>query len=341
MPLAQAIYGPGDPQIVFDSPELADYVTERTRNEQPLLFLLKLSDFQEDLPGSVIAFWSGNQGDSRNAARRPALALSWRSAAELQSIEKRILLEYGRTLDLPRIDTAAAKAIAWSFESEADSLAPTLEVRAGKGERVWNWTRMASTITAPGDWAELRLLAVRDPLALGESFVSRLADTWVVTAAPEEQEVAWLFRSPTGVEHRVRAEYEGNYRWVVNFIPDELGPWRYHWNHRFTPKGFDSAWGAFDVVLAGRANGRAQLRRFLEELKTLDPPADAETQARWMIRFTRLERAVLLFETPESFNSAQSSALRELLNEIRGQLGEPVPDSIPLLPDAPPPWARE
>ena len=222
---------------------------ELTEGELPLLFLLKLSDFQEDLPGSVIAFWSGNQGDSRNAARRPALALSWRSAAELQSIEKRILLEYGRRLDLPRIDTAAAKAIAWSFESAADSLAPTIEVRAGKGERVWNWTRMASTIAAPGDWAELRLLAVRDPLALGESFVSRLADTWVVTAAPEEQEVAWLFRSPSGVEHRVRAEYEGNYRWVVNFIPDELGPWRYHWNHRFTPKGFDSPWGAFDVVL--------------------------------------------------------------------------------------------
>ena len=340
MPLAEASYGPGDTEVLFQSPELAAYATERTRAGQPLLFLLKLSDFQEDLPGSVITLRSGNQGDSRNIARRPLLTLSWRSAAELRSVEKPILLEYGRSLDLPRIDTKTAHSMAWTFEAAADSLEPTLELRTGKGDRIWNWTRMAPAMEPPGDWAELRLLAVRDPLVLGEPFVSRLADTWVITAAPEEQEVVWRFRSPTGVEHQVIAEHEGNFRWFVRFTPDELGPWRYRWSSSFTPRGFTSPWGAFDVVLSGRANGRAQLKRFLEELKTLDLSDDAETQARWMIRFTRLERAVLLHETPESYGSTQGAALRELLNEIRGQLGETVPDPIPLLPDAPPPWAR-
>jgi len=341
MPLAEASCGPGDTEIVLRSADLADYATERTRDGKPLLFLLKLSDFQEDLPGSVLTLWSGNQGDSRNVARRPALTLSWRSPAELRSVEKRILLEYGRRIELPRIDTHAAHSMAWTFESEADSLAPTLELRGGAGDRVWNWSRMAQASKAPGDWAELRLLAVRDPLVLGGSFVSRLADTWVLTAAPEEQEVVWRFRSPSGVEHPVTAEYEGNFRWFVQFTPDELGPWRYRWSSRFTPRGYTSPWGAFDVVLSGRANGRAQLKRFLGELKELDLRDDPEARTRRMIRFTRLERAVLLQETPESFNSPAGSATRDLLNEIRGLLGETVPDPIPLLPDAPPPWARK
>ena len=41
--VAEASYGPGERQIVFRSDELATYATERIRDGQPLLFLLKLS----------------------------------------------------------------------------------------------------------------------------------------------------------------------------------------------------------------------------------------------------------------------------------------------------------
>ena len=51
------------------------FVLQRVRGGKPLLFLLKHADDHEDSPGSVITIYSGNHGDSRNVARRPALTL--------------------------------------------------------------------------------------------------------------------------------------------------------------------------------------------------------------------------------------------------------------------------
>ncbi len=61
-PLARAIYRPGDPSIVFQGTRLTTYVDERIQLGRPLLFLFKLSDYLEDIPGSDAPCVFGESG---------------------------------------------------------------------------------------------------------------------------------------------------------------------------------------------------------------------------------------------------------------------------------------
>jgi hypothetical protein len=72
MPLAEARWEPGQEELVFESPALARCVQRRVREGRPLLFLLKLSDRDEDRHGSAIHIYSGNVDDDHQAARRPS-----------------------------------------------------------------------------------------------------------------------------------------------------------------------------------------------------------------------------------------------------------------------------
>jgi len=339
MPLAEAMAHPADTAVVFESEELARYATRRIGANQPLLFLLKLADFHEDTPGTTASLYSGNHGDSRNTARRPTLSLTWSSAAQLATFEQRVLLERGRSYDLPAIDTAGAGVLAWSFEALADGPRPALR-RAAEAGGADGWVRVPPVASVAGEPLRLRLLAAEEPLTLGHPFVATLTDTWVRTAPPEEQAVPWSFVSPSGARHETRASYRGESTWSVEFTPDEPGPWRYSWSVNFSGKPFRSAEGAFDVVLGDRANARAQLEAFLSRIVAEDPKQDATALRQRMIAFARLERAALQLETAESFASTSGAELRRLLNRIRARLGEPVPDPIPLVPDRPPAWAR-
>ncbi len=359
MPLADAVYSPGDGKFEFSSNELAQYIHEQVRLNQPLRFLLKLSDYQEDIPGTVINVYSGNHGDSRTPARRPHLTIEWESRGEKISRDKWVFLEHGRSYVLTEPTTKENAWHAVSFRADPGYEHPTLEVRGKVGDEMTPWTRVTQPFQGAWDWMEIRLWAGSNPVLLGEPFESEFSDTWVRTRAPEDQVIPWVFVSPTGVTHTVHADYLGDYHWKTKFLPDEVGPWRYSWSQTFLHEPFHSPVGSFDVVLDDPNHARKQLEAFIAKVSsTLAPNRKkgstrgsqgkniaAEEKAlrhRLMVQFSRLERAVIQLETPESFRSESGQSLKKLLNSARLLLGgSPVPDRLPLLPDHPPPWKRK
>ncbi len=160
-------------------------------------------------------------------------------------------LEYGRTHVIPQFDVRENAQCAVSFFPDPGYDLPTIEVRevgvAGESHET-GWARVVGPFATKSSRLDLRISAARDRIFLGEMFSAEMRETWVATAPPEEQSVLWTFIAPSGSEHAVEAAYEGDFRWRVSFVPDEIGPWRYHWMHRFVPDGLKSPVGRFDVV---------------------------------------------------------------------------------------------
>jgi len=340
MPLAEGRYQPDHPTIVFSSAALARYASERIAHRQPLLLLVKLADVQEDTPGTVIEVFSANQGDTRYTARRPHLELEWEDAYEDVTLQDTVALEYGRAFTFRHLPSRPGRWYDASFTSDSGFDAPTIEVRGGTAHDTSAWTRVSAPFQSAWDWLEVRLLAATDPVVLGQPFTSTIEDTWIRTAAPEEQVVPWVFISPSGELDTVIASYRGRDRWSVAFTPEELGRWHYSWTHHFYETPYHGADGVFDVVPGDEANVLTQLDRFKETLRTADQ-TDTTRRKRLMTQFARLERAAMQHQTPTTFRSAAGMALRHKLDTIRALWGHPVPDSIPMVADNPPPWQRK
>jgi hypothetical protein len=368
-PLAEAWYQPGDEKIRFSSVDLTSYVATRLKAGQPLLFLVKLTDYHEDISGSLLLVYSDNYGDSRNIVRRPHLTLAWRSEAELASVEHPVFVEHGRSLDLPIFDGPQASFLAATFVTDVPGASPTLEVRGASDGSFSEWKRLSSILRGRWNSVQARVMAASEPLVLGEMFTAELIDTWVRSAPPEEQKVPWVFVSPTGFLHEVEADYQGDYRWAVRFEPNELGIWRYRWSHQFDGAPEESAEGRFDVVIGECEALIHQLEILLGEIAAADFDRDRSLRERlvnrltrlkrkvlqeedsevseWQLRermrtrFARLERGALQLESAESFSRFHESEIRRLMKEIREQLGGPVPDTIPLVPVEPPSYMRD
>ncbi len=167
--LAEAAWSPGDDRVVFQSGALTRHAAERIRQEKPLLLLLKLTDAQEDIPGCFFNLYSGEHGDSRNTVRRPRLELEWCSTAETESIAHDVFLEYGRSYELPRQSAGGGLWIA-SFEAVHGYATPGIQVREGTGDNAGPWRRASFPFEPEGDWFQLRLLAMPDPVELGDRF---------------------------------------------------------------------------------------------------------------------------------------------------------------------------
>jgi len=324
MPLDLAGYDPGDSTIAFESGALTRYVQDRLAAEEPLLFLLKLSDYLEDTEGSIIPLYSSNHGDSRNTANRPRLVLEWNAAGSDREIERPVVLEYGRSLTLPRISAPGLKALSATFLPEAGTAVPRVQIRGGSAGETSDWMDASIPLIRSWDWLEIRLDAFVNPTPLGEPFKAEFRDTWVPNGTPEDHEVPWVFVSPSGVVHRVSAEYRGDYAWDVEFVPDEVGRWVYRWEQDFTGTTYHSPLGAFDVIVESREAGMAALEHLTErirssELQTGGPRVEAFGPA-----FNRLERAILQFETPETFplhgGSAAPGQAGDLLDAAREAL---------------------
>jgi hypothetical protein len=339
MPLAEGRLLPGAPTVVFSSPALAQYATERVGANEPLLFLVKLTDVQEDVPGTAIEIFSANQGDVRYTARRPHLALTWEDAAEEVMRDDTVFLEYGRSLPLPTLPAHPGRWYDISFVADTGFATPTVEVRNANGSDTASWVRVSKPFQSQWSAIDIKLLAATDPIMLGQPFTSAFADTWIRTAPPEKQVVPWIFVSPSGLRDTIVATYSGDYHWRVTFTPLELGRWHYSWTENFTDAPYHGADGMFDVVPGDEANVLAQLDSFAQRLHVANRH-DSTQRLRLMMRFTQLERAAMQQQTPAAFRSRSGELLRKKLDTIRGLWGKPVPDPIPLLPDAPPPWQR-
>ncbi|HEX6964900.1 MAG TPA: hypothetical protein VF166_03800 [Gemmatimonadaceae bacterium] len=340
MPLAESRYLPGHSTIVFSSPALARYATERIGRREPLLFLVKLTDVQEDIPGTLMEIYSANQGDTRYTARRPHLDLAWSDGHEQTLLDEPIALEYGRALAMQRLPAHPGQWYDVGFVADSGFAAPTIEVRGGTARDTSAWMRVTAPFQSRWDWMQVRLLAAVDPVVLGQTFTSTIHDTWIRTGPPEQQVVPWVFVSPSGIADTVFARYQGHDSWSVAFTPNELGRWRYSWTEHFTEDPYHGADGVFDVVSGTEANVLAQLDHFAAKLRAADR-TDTVRAMRLMTQFARLERAAMQYQTPATFRSASGESLHEKLDSIRALWGQRVPDPIPLVPDVPPRWQRD
>jgi hypothetical protein len=331
--LAEAHLEVGGAEVVFASAALDRYVEARARSGLPLLFLLKTSDALEDLPGTLVQLYSGNHGDLRNPARRPELRVAWEAPREVARLERAVHLENGRVLALPRLATPGAGRVAVSFVPEPGHDAPTIRIRGGRGAEVSEWRSAALPVDADWDWVELRVRAARNPVVLGEAFETRLRDTWVRTAPPEEQDVRFTFVSPRGTTHEASAHYTGDYTWEIRFEPDEIGRWRYAFEESFLRHPYRSAEGVFDVVGGDHESLRRALEALLERIRAVETePSDAGI-AELAPAFWKLERAVFQAETPESMATEEGRVLFDLMTAIRHALsGRNVPDEARLKP---------
>ncbi|MFQ5729063.1 MAG: hypothetical protein ACE5GN_01715 [Waddliaceae bacterium] len=312
---------------------MSSYITRQIGNKEPLLFLLKLSDHLEDTPASRISLYSSNHGDNKNLTRRPHLAIEWESGDEIQKLEKKITLEHGRTYYLPRIDNKEGRKFFISFDSSPEYEPPTIEVRGGDDETISDWRQVVSPFKTEWSWLEFKISAVRSPIVLGNKFKAKSRDTWIESGPPEEQKVPWHFLSPTGISHKIFAKYIGEYEWEVDFQPDELGRWRYYWTHRFTSIPYKSPLGAFDVIIRDPKDVKKQLQRLAEKIESADLKTHYERMKVFEAPFSRLERAALRFETPESFHSKSGDDLRNRLDEVRTLIWKkPIPKFIPPKP---------
>jgi hypothetical protein len=351
MPLAEVVLHPGDGAFELSSSELARYATEQIRAGDALRFLLKVSDFDEDEAGSIATLYSGNEGDSWSVSRHPRLVLEWEAPRASATTARPILLEHGRELVLDPISTPGARSFVVSFRADEASTgvtgganaSPWIEVRGGSATDTTAWRPAPLPFEASWDWIQVRLLAVHRPIELGEDFVSELRDTWIRTAAPREQIVPWVFVSPSGLVDTVRAEYRGDFTWVVRFRPEELGPWQYSWSHRFAAAPYQSDVGRFDVVLRSREAAWEAVERLTVEMeRAAEAMSTEEIQRRFTARFARLERAVLQWESPQSYRDSTRARLSPWLRRMRAVLaGQPIPDSIPLRASPPAEWERE
>ena len=339
-PLALADYRPGAASISFESRELASYVQTRIAERRPLLFLLKLSDYLEDIPGTSIDVYSANHGDSRNTARRPRLVLKWNGAQETARFERHVLLEHGRSVELPRIESEATAGVAVSFVPENGKEQPTIFMRGDDHEGdTTEWINSDFPREIGWSSVEVRLDACVDPVTFGREFETEIRDTWVTTGTPEQQDVPCTFISPSGQEHVVLGEYVGDSRWQIRFLPEELGRWRYQWSQHFTKRPYHSSIGLFDVIPGDRASVLHALERLTERMETSEFPPGRQRARVFSSEFNRLLRAVIGHETPESFPLSRSEpdggevGLR--LDEVREIMGGKRPDRPRLAIDDP------
>ncbi len=334
-PLGLARYHPGDSTIAFESGALSRYVQDRVAAGEPLLFLLKLSDHLEDMEGTTFPIYSSNHGDSRNTASRPRLVLEWSASDAGRELERPVVLEYGRSLTLPRISAPGLNAVSTTFLPQSGTAVPRVQIRGGSDGETSDWMDASVPVIQSWDWVEIRLDAFVNPTPLGQTFKAGFRDTWVPEGPPEEQEVPWVFVSPSGVVHEVRAEYRGDYAWEVEFVPDEVGRWAYRWEQDFTPTTYRSPLGTFDVIVESREAGLAALERLTERIRSSAMPPGWQRVEVFGPAFNRLERAILQLETPETFPLHEGphgpERLGELLDSAREALSGTRPEG-PRLP---------
>jgi hypothetical protein len=332
MALAESRYREGDGRLVFESEALRAYAERRVREGRPLLFLIKLTDAEEDRASTQLTFYSANVDGPRHGERRPRLLLEWDSPAERVRLERPVHLEHGRGAVLEGLDLGGARSLAASFLAEEGFEAPSLQLRASGSNEPWR--PLAAVASVPAQRIDLRLVAAFDPVVVGHPFETEFRDTWVRSAPPEEQEVEYTFVAPRGARHHVAASYAGDYRWKVAFTPSEIGRWRYYFRHQLEDP-YKSSEGFFDVLPGDREDVARQLRELLAEVRASHPNVEkgqhAEVVHRYGERFWRLERAAMQLETPESFRSEAGQEMLRLITELREAMsGRRVPDEIEL-----------
>jgi hypothetical protein len=332
-PLAIAHFSPDNSQqLVFSSANLTRYIQTQITSGKPILLLYKLLDVFEDSPGSVMEIWSANF-DVHGSARRPTLNIRWRSTDSVSGNTYSIVLEPGRATEIHDIAVGGERIVATRFlpapgmiasdQSQDCSQRPYLEYRASGSDSGWIPLLSPSAINA--NTIDLRVAAVSDPVALGESFVNQISNTWVTSGEPADQQVEWEFDSPDGTTIVRTSEYIGDYTWRVSLQTNAIGRWRYRWRHSLAGKQVSSDTHYFDVVAWELDDVADGLKSLYAAIMASGAAPKSYAMLPYELAFMRLERAAMALPA----DAGTDADLRADIRAIRERLsGSPVPEEF-------------
>ena len=255
--------------LLFSGPRLASHIQDLVSRSKPLDVLIKASKSDEEIPGSIKTFFSCEFGDDFNPERRPCLEVEW-SAPALWVDEWPFVLEPGETYTLkPRrpffeMEGNVTLAASVRLDSAADGGGVQPEVHAAGWQAEGRGVAVPISLEiplqgSPVDGFEIRISTATNQIRAGERIFITLLETWApLVSRPDDLIVHFQFISPSGRLLQVTARHVGCYRYVVDFLPDEMGIWSYSWNvrtdHRFKDQ---EGKGHFTVV---RGEGQPYLK---------------------------------------------------------------------------------
>jgi hypothetical protein len=127
--------------------------------------------------------------------------------------------------------------------------------------------------------------------------------------------------APSGDVHRTRAEFQGDYTWKVSFQPEELGHWRYWYEHHLD-EGFRGADGVFDVLPGDRDAISQQLRDLAQAIRERNYEDPRLAVHKFGPEFWALERAALASMTPEEWAGAPGRDMDALIVDVRNLMDQ-------------------
>jgi hypothetical protein len=204
----------------------------------------------------------------------------------------------------------------------AGVMAPAVFIRGSVGDEALDdaaWTQLNNPVRAPWTVFQIRLVLPPRSLSLGDPFRVDLLETWVSPGPREAQVPELLLVAPSGLVHRVNGVPADQYRYHIDFAPDELGLWRYGWSflpRAASPPGSHHGEGIFLVVPPTGQAEQAMLQTYAWQLvetfsdREQTNPSDQyklNSFIRWAVDYG-------------SRHPDQQDSSDELIAEVRGSL---------------------
>lgn len=325
-PLAFYHYKPGEKQISFKSTQLKNYASSQISNKKPLHFLIRLESQTEDTPGIKLQFYSGDYSHEHTKNIRPSIIATWALLNVTNEHVHSLILPQGEKLNFSTpIKNTINKQILVDFKST--NCKTPIYIRENNGSP---WRSLPRNIKLENDDGNFELISGFNPTALNKHFQATIHDTWITSNPPDQQQVFWHFRSPSGNIQTVKSEYKGDYDWKVNFLFDEPGLWHYWWTAEFTDKPYTSNSTKITVYVESIVDVITMLEKLKHEIIQAGITDKDTLHFRSTRKFNALERSLMSMLTPEQYQSPDFKSSRILLNSIRELMsGEPIPETIP------------
>ena len=338
-PLAWARLKSARENLVFSGPRLTRHIERACAEGKSLDFLIAARPDQEALPGTIRAFYSAEYGDDFNPEKRPQLEVSWTAPASW-SEEQAFLLQPGESVTIrPQIAPQ---------NEEPSTLCASLRLDgAGQGQAAaavpevyaLDWLTSSTGVDPrpvslqmpvtgrPGSEFGIRISGAVHPIPAGEEVSIDLLETWAPSIKqPEDLQVLFRFTAPSRRSVERSANYQGDFRYVCQFLPDEMGVWSYSWKARPDVRfAVQTGEGHFTVVRGDAAQSHeAALQSFTEAaLRDARSMKSLITRRRTHFRLVMAQREIQSFLYAEERRGVRDEAigrLRELLLRIRQAL---------------------
>jgi hypothetical protein len=319
-PLAVAPVDGGGSEIVFASGALSMFLERCLAEGRTFDVLMKLADEEEDRWGTEIALLSSEFGIDGDAfPKRPWLEFDIEIPATIPSVEHEFVVEAGGEVVFPAIDHPSDQAFlaAEVSESELSDAPAALWYRGGAGEVILeDWTPLVHPVRRPAGWSQVKITPIAHRIPLGAPFSVSLLETWINPGPREEQTPELVAVGPSGAVVRVRGVTSPDFRYTMEFRPNEPGIWRYGWS--FLPRwqgppGSNQGEGFF-YVTPPTSTGTDVLRSYSDELiESFRGRASADAAAQYRLNaFIRwIARARSADESMAELSEREISRVRE------------------------------